>query len=115
MKLSKFEQRQRRGTRIRKKIGEGTPTKPRLVVFRSNNAIYAQLIDDTNGKTIAAAHSLQTKQGATVEGAKKVGTEIAQKAKDNKITAVVFDRNGFAYHGKIKALVESAREGGLQF
>ncbi len=115
MKSTKFQQRQTRGARIRKKIGDGTAQKPRLVVFRSNSAIYAQIIDDSNGKTIASAQSLQAKNGGTIEAAKKVGSEIAEKAKAAKITTIVFDRNGFAFHGKVKALVEAAREGGLKF
>ncbi len=115
MTTSKFAQRQTRGNRIRKKIGDGTAQKPRLVVFRSNSAIYAQLIDDSSGKTLAAAQSLQEKNGGTVAAAEKVGKSLAEQAKAAKITTCVFDRNGFAYHGKVKALCDAAREGGLQF
>lgn len=101
--------------RIRKDI-KGTVSKPRLTVFRSNKEIYCQLIDDLNGQTLAAASSknLDGKTSNT-EVAKRVGLSIAEKAKSINIDAVVFDRSGYLYHGRIKALAEGAREGGLQF
>jgi len=110
----KTAQRQRRHTRIRARIS-GTEVKPRLSVFRSNKAIYAQLVDDTKGKTLAAASSMEIKGKKGVEAAKVVGQELAKVAKDKKITACVFDRGGYEYHGQVKALAEGAREGGLQF
>ncbi len=104
--------------RIRKKV-KGTPECPRLSVFRSNKQIYAQLIDDINGVTLAAAASsmkeMQSEKAPKVDLAKKVGMSIAAKAVQSGITTVVFDRGGYLYHGRIKALAEGAREGGLQF
>jgi len=104
--------------RIRKKV-KGTPECPRLSVFRSNKQIYAQLIDDINGVTLAAAASsmkeMQSEKAPKVDLAKKVGMSIAAKAAQSGITTVVFDRGGYLYHGRIKALAEGAREGGLQF
>jgi large subunit ribosomal protein L18 len=97
-----------------KKIAQGTTKRPRLVVFRSNMFAYAQLIDDSTGKTIAAASDMKAK-GKGVEKAKNVGLEIAKKAKDAKVETCVFDRNGYMYHGKVKAIAEGAREGGLKF
>ena len=103
----------RRG--IRNKIA-GTPAKPRLSVFKSNKAIYAQLIDDENGKTLAAASSRELGiANAGVENSKNVGTKIAEKAKSAGIETIVFDRSGYRYHGQVKALAEGAREGGLKF
>lgn len=101
---------------IRKKIS-GTVAKPRLSVFRSNAGIYAQLIDDSTGKTLASASTLEMKspKGTKTELSKKVGVAIAEKAKAAGIADVVFDRGGFLYHGRIKALAEGAREGGLNF
>jgi len=100
---------------IRKKIS-GTVSKPRLAVFRSNTGIYVQLIDDLAGVTLASASSKELKEKATkVELSKKVGVAIAEKAKAAGISEVVFDRGGFLYHGRIKALAEGAREGGLKF
>jgi len=101
---------------IRKKIS-GTVAKPRLAVFRSNSGIYAQIIDDSTGKTLAASSSLQLKavKGTKTELSKQVGQAIAEKAKAAGIADVVFDRGGFLYHGRIKALAEGAREGGLKF
>lgn len=105
--------------RIRKSISEGTAETPRLTVFRSNKEIYAQLIDDTEGKTIASASSrekgIAEKKAAKIEQAKLVGTLIAEKAKEAGIENVVFDRNGYLYHGRIKSLAEAARKGGLKF
>ena len=111
--------RLKRKVRVRKKIA-GTADRPRLNVFRSSSHIYAQLID-TTGVTLAAASTLQEevrdglKHCGNAEAAKKVGAAIAKKALDKKITAVVFDRSGFLYHGRIKALAEAARENGLSF
>ncbi|HVD98375.1 MAG TPA: 50S ribosomal protein L18 [Cytophagaceae bacterium] len=100
---------------IRKKIS-GTTTKPRLSVFRSNAGIYVQVIDDLTGKTLASASSAKlTEKGTKSELSKKVGMAIAEKAKAAGITEVVFDRGGYLYHGRVKALAEGAREGGLKF
>jgi large subunit ribosomal protein L18 len=100
---------------IRGKVS-GTPECPRLSVFRSNKQIYAQVIDDTKGNTLAAASSLKITEKATKkEVAAKVGTLIAQNAKEAGIQAVVFDRNGYLYHGRIKELADAARKGGLKF
>ena len=112
---SKIEQRQRRRNRIRAKIS-GTATAPRLAVFKSLKYIYAQLIDDENGVTLASATSLTAKgkKGKT-ENAKSVGVEIAKKASEKKITKAVFDRGGYIYTGRVKALADGAREGGLNF
>lgn len=115
MALSKEKSRKRIHYRIRKKIN-GTAEKPRLAVYRSNKAIYAQLIDDVKGHTIAAVSSKEAgASGAKVEQAKAVGKLIAEKANSNNITTVVFDRGGYLYHGRVKALAEAAREGGLAF
>ncbi len=103
--------------RIRKKI-EGSAERPRLSVFKSNTAIYAQLIDDTKGVTLAQAASKDIAEGSknvNVGLSKQVGMKLAEKAVANGISKVVFDRNGYLYHGKVKALAEGAREGGLQF
>jgi len=103
--------------RIRKKIS-GTPERPRLAVHFSNQNVYAQLIDDVSGKTLAAASTLDKSvsgKGANQEAAAKVGESIAKRAKDAKIETVVFDRGGFFYHGKVKALADAAREAGLNF
>lgn len=104
--------------RIRKKVS-GVSAKPRLSVFRSNSDIYAQLIDDANGVTLAAASSRQkdilAQKAPKTEKSKMVGAAIATKAKELGITAVVFDRGGYIYHGRVKAVAEGAREGGLQF
>ncbi len=110
-------QRLKRHKRVRGKIS-GTPECPRLNVFRSETNIYAQIIDDVAGKTLVAASSLDKAfkgSGANIEGAKKVGQLVAEKAKAAGITTVVFDRGGYVYHGRVKALAEGAREGGLQF
>jgi large subunit ribosomal protein L18 len=104
-------------TRIRRVI-KGTAERPRLSVFRSNKQIYAQLIDDINGVTIASASSATkdfSAKGKKGELAKEVGKQIAEKAKSTGINAVVFDRGGYLYHGRVKALAEGAREAGLQF
>jgi large subunit ribosomal protein L18 len=110
-----------RRDRIRKGIRKGltgTTERPRLSVFRSNKGIYAQVIDDVNGKTLASASSLIDKVATTVnksEQSKEVGKLIAQKALAAGINQVVFDRNGYLYHGRVKSLAEGAREGGLNF
>jgi large subunit ribosomal protein L18 len=100
---------------IRRKIS-GTSERPRLSVFKSNKGIYAQLIDDLKGHTIVAASSKDLDvANATISSAKSVGTTLAEKAKEAGVSAVVFDRNGYKYHGQVKALAEGAREGGLNF
>jgi len=95
----------------------GTAARPRLNIFRSNKQIYCQIIDDTVGKTLVAASSVEIENcsGSNVEGAKLVGTLIAKKSLEKGITTVVFDRGGYLYHGRVKALAEAAREAGLQF
>ncbi|RIV89195.1 50S ribosomal protein L18 [Aurantiacibacter zhengii] len=112
-KLSLFERRRRRvRTALRKRSGD----KPRLSVHRTGQHIYAQIIDDKDGRTVAAASTLGGKgSGANVDAAKKVGSEIAEAAKKAGVTTVVFDRGGFLFHGRVKALADAAREGGLEF
>ena len=115
--IDKNKSRVRRHKRVRGKVS-GTPECPRLNVFRSSMHIYAQLIDDENGVTLAAASSTEKgfgQYGGNVEAAKKVGLAIAEKAKAKGITDVVFDRGGYVYHGRVAALAEGAREGGLNF
>lgn len=110
-------QRLKRHKRVRGKVS-GTTERPRLNVFRSGNNIYAQVIDDTTGNTLVSASSLEKGfegNGGNVEAAKKVGQALAQRAKDKGIGAVVFDRGGYLYHGRVKALADGAREGGLEF
>ncbi len=115
MKNSKITKRLRRQIRVRAKIS-GTTERPRLVVFRSLRKNYAQLVDDSAGKVLcAASDSSFLKEGNKTERAKKVGLELAKKALEKKVSACVFDRNGYKYHGRIKALAEGAREGGLKF
>ncbi|HMK44746.1 MAG TPA: 50S ribosomal protein L18 [Dissulfurispiraceae bacterium] len=115
----KNEAKKRRQERIRRKIS-GTPERPRLTVFKSLNNIYAQVVDDTQGRTLAAASTLDATFGdakqnrGSVASAQKVGRLVAEKAKAAGITKVVFDRSGFRYHGSIKALADSAREAGLE-
>ena len=112
----KFE-RVRRHKRVRRKIS-GTPECPRLCVFRSNKGVYAQIIDDVNQTTLVAASTLDKEvktKYANKEAAKEVGALIAKRAKAKKISDVVFDRGGYIYHGVVKELAESAREGGLKF
>jgi large subunit ribosomal protein L18 len=104
----------KRHTRIRAKIS-GTPEIPRLAVFRSNKNIYAQIIDDTKGNTLAAYDSSKSKAKTFIERSKETGVEIAKLAKAKNITKIVFDRGGFTYTGKIQAVAEGAREGGLIF
>ena len=110
----KQEKRIRLKQKIRTKIS-GTGERPRLSVFRSNAFIYGQLIDDTKGKTLASASDMAIKVGTKTERAVEVGKAIAKVATLKKITNVVFDRNGFKYTGRVKALADSAREGGLNF
>jgi len=112
-KLSQFARRRRRvRTALRTRAGD----RPRLSVHRTGKHIYAQIIDDAAGKTIAAASTLGGKvSGANVDAAKKVGSEIAAAAKKAGVTTVVFDRGGFLFHGRVKALADAAREGGLEF
>ncbi len=101
--------------RIRKKI-RGTAERPRLSVFRSNKGIYCQLIDDKSGQTLASSSIKEaTASGSKIEIAKAVGVDIAEKAKSLNVEKVVFDRAGYLYHGRVKALADGAREGGLQF
>ena len=111
------KQRLKRHKRVRAKIS-GTPETPRLNVFRSEANIYAQIIDDVNGVTLVSANTLEKGfEGATgnAEAAKKVGTVLAERAKAKGIEEVVFDRGGYVYHGRVAALAEGAREGGLKF
>jgi len=118
--LSRNEKRQRIHVRIRSRI-RGGKDKPRLNTFRSLDHIYAQLIDDTTGHTLLAVSSRDKevrkvlKNGGNVAAAKTVGKVLAERAKGASIASVVFDRGGYAYHGRVKALAEAAREGGLQF
>ena len=115
--VNKNAMRLHRHVRVRGKVS-GTPERPRLNVFRSNANIYAQLIDDVNGVTLVAANTLEKEfEGATgnIEAAKKVGLMLAERAKEKGINEVVFDRGGYVYHGRVAALAEGAREGGLQF
>lgn len=118
--MAKLEGRERRKARIRKKIS-GSPERPRLSVFRSARHIYAQVVDDTGGGTLASASTLSPDlKGTLVEddktaAAKKVGALIAKMCLERKVEKVVFDRNGFLYHGRVKALADAAREAGLQF
>ena len=115
-KLSRNDLRKKRHARVRRKIS-GTPECPRLNVFRSNAHIHAQIIDDVNGVTLASASSVAMKlaNGSNVEAATAVGKQVAENAKAKNITKVVFDRGGYIYHGRIKALAEAAREAGLEF
>lgn len=115
MKNPKIIRRQRRHERIRARIS-GTPERPRLVVFRSLKKNYAKLVDDTKGHVLVAASDIAfAKEGNKSERAKKVGIEIAKKALEKGINACVFDRNGYKYHGRVKALADGAREAGLKF
>lgn len=115
-KMSRDQLRLRRHIRVRNKVS-GTPERPRLSVYRSNGNIYAQIIDDVKGNTLVSTSSLILKleNGGNIEAAQKVGAEIAKLALDKDIKAVVFDRGGYLYHGRIKALADSAREAGLEF
>ena len=119
--LQKKVARERRKKHIKKRV-VGTPKRPRLVVFRSLNHIYAQLVDDFSGKTLVAASSTSKDISAEIasaktktEKSKAVGKFLAESAKKKKISQVIFDRGGYLYHGRVKALAEGAREGGLEF
>lgn len=119
MVVHKEAARRRRKVRIRKKIF-GTPDRPRLVVFRSNLHLYAQIVDDENAKTLVSASTLGLKKPGEAAGCNKVGgelvgKEIARLAKEKSISRVVFDRNGYIYHGRVKAVADGAREAGLEF
>ncbi len=117
-KKSRNEARQARHARVRSKV-TGTSENPRLNVFRSNGNIFAQIIDDESGKTLVSASSidkeLKLTNGGNVEAAVKVGELLAKRAKKEKITKVTFDRGGYLYHGRVKALADAARENGLEF
>ena len=112
---------ERRKARVRRAIAAKAGARPRLSVFRSSKQIYAQVIDDEQGRTLASASTIekalreQLKTGATVEAARIVGKELAERAKKAGVAKVVFDRGGYMYHGRVKALAEGAREGGLEF
>ncbi|WP_172916359.1 50S ribosomal protein L18 [Capnocytophaga canimorsus] len=118
MALSKIERRQRIRNRIRKVV-QGTAEQPRLAVFRSNNEIYAQIVDDTKGTTLVSASSRDKEIGASktnkTEKAALVGKALAEKALKQGIEKVSFDRGGYLYHGRVKSLADGAREGGLKF
>ena len=118
MALTKPERLKRRHRRVRKKI-MGTAERPRLAVFRSSKHVYVQAIDDIAGRTLAAASTVESDQRkgatATVDAAKGVGLLVAQRARDAGISTVVFDRGGFSYHGRVAAVADGAREGGLVF
>ena len=115
-KVSRNDMRKVRHDRVRAKVS-GTSVEPRLNVFRSNTNIFAQIIDDETKTTLVSASSLELKleNGSNVEAAAAVGKSIAEKATKAKITKVVFDRGGYLYHGRVKALAEAARENGLEF
>ena len=117
-KVDRNKARARRHARVRNKV-VGTKSVPRLNVFRSNSNIFAQIIDDEASKTLVSASSidkeLKIKNGGNIEGAAKVGELLAKRAKKAKISEVVFDRGGYLYHGRVKALAEAARENGLKF
>lgn len=115
-KTKKNEERLRRHARVRRVVS-GTPDCPRLNVYRSNKQIYAQVIDDTTGRTLSASSSLLLKleNGSNVEAARKVGEDIAKKCKEANIESVRFDRGGYVYHGRVQALADGAREAGLKF
>ena len=114
MTKNKANRRAKIKARIRSKV-QGTADVPRLCVYRSNKAIYAQIIDDTKGNTLLAVSSKGIEKGSKTEIAKEVGKANAEKASANGIESVKFDRNGYLYHGRVKNLAEGAREGGLKF
>ncbi len=118
MAKTKSEMRKKRHLRIRATL-TGTPSRPRLSVFRSDKHIYAQVIDDVNGVTLASASSIEKdnklENGGNTEAAKVVGELVAKRALEKNIETVVFDRSGYLYHGRVKALAESARAAGLKF
>lgn len=112
--VTKQERRNKIKTRIRGKVS-GTAERPRMTVFRSNKQIYVQLVDDSEGKTLVSASSKGMEEGSKTELAAKVGQAIAEKALAAGITEVVFDRNGYLFHGRVKSLADAARNGGLKF
>ena len=121
--INKNETRQKRHSRVRKRV-QGTPERPRLNIYRSSNNIYAQVIDDLAGRTLAAASSLDASlkgdtagksAGGNIAAAKSVGSLIAERAKSAGVAKVVFDRGGYLYHGRVQALADAARENGLDF
>jgi large subunit ribosomal protein L18 len=119
--FSRAEARQKRKRRVRKRV-RGTPERPRLSVFRSTRHIYAQIVDDTTGRTLIECSSVSKeaqaelkKKGGNKEGSSLVGESVAKKASEKGIKRVIFDRNGFLYHGRVKALADAAREHGLEF
>lgn len=112
--ITKQERRNKIKTRIRGKVS-GTAERPRMTVFRSNKQIYVQLVDDSEGKTLVSASSTGIEEGTKSEVAAKVGQAIAEKALAAGITEVVFDRNGYLFHGRVKSLADAARNGGLKF
>lgn len=117
MPINRNEIRLRIHKRIRNRVA-GTPERPRLAIFRSVNHIYAQIIDDQQGHTIVAAASTEKDlkgKGGNVDGAKIIGKAVAERAKTKGVTKVVFDRGGYQYHGRVKALADAAREAGLEF
>ena len=119
-KSDRLEKRFRRKKSIRKRL-VGSTERPRLSIFRSSNHMYAQIVDDTTGNTIVSASTLskelkgKIKSTGNIDAAKKVGELLSKVAKKNKISTVAFDRNGFLYHGRVKALADAARDGGLEF
>ena len=114
MRHPTFTHRLQRKRRIRSTIS-GTAACPRFTVYKSHTRIMAQLVDDTSGKTIVAGSTTETKSKPNKEGAKKLGTLVAKKAQEKKISTVVFDRNGYKYHGCVKEIADAAREAGLRF
>lgn len=117
MAVSKLERRKKIRSRIRGKVA-GTAERPRLSVYRSNKEVYAQLIDDVTGNTLVAASTKDkdfARTGTKTDQSKAIGTVVAKKAAEKGISAVVFDRGGYLYHGRVKAVAEGAREGGLKF
>ncbi len=116
MATQKLQRRAKIKLSIRQRVS-GTAERPRLSVFRSNTTVYAQIIDDTQGRTLVSASSVEIAKGknATIETSKEVGKKIAEKALQSGVKKVVFDRNGYLYHGKVKSLADGAREGGLEF
>ncbi len=115
MAITKTARRKRLRLGIRRKIS-GTAERPRISVFKSNKGIYAQIIDDSKGVTLASASTKEIgKQGVNVEVSKEVGKKLAENAKSAGVETVIFDRGGYPYHGRVKALAEGAREGGLKF
>lgn len=111
---TRAQKRHQRHLRVRKKV-TGTAERPRLVIYRSLKHIYAQVVDDATGRTLAAASDAKVGEGRKVERSAAVGRELAEKAKEAGITQVVFDRAGYRYHGRVKAVADGAREGGLEF